>query len=158
MYEGIQRHEKQSADLMQASFGRVMGAHLIPVHDPTTGKIRLPETFAEVQSLLPAIARPEYLASLGEMLKEIDTQEKLDRGELADLTEVDGAPPLDTDTSMELLDWGSGDARAQWQQLNPDDQKAALAAAGVQVMDGTARPQEEPEEPRPVRGSFVLDD
>lgn len=101
LYDGIQRHERQYADLMQAAFSRVLGAHLIPITDPETGKLRMPETLAEVQPVLPAIARPAFLVTLGEMFGKIGKQEE----QVAHPREVDEAPPLDmsTDTDMEVM-------------------------------------------------------
>ena len=110
LYTGIQRHERQQADLMQASIGRVLGAHLIPVRDAKTGKLRLPKSVAELQPVLPAIARPGFIAAIGEMF---DAMNKSDAAEaVSEAPELDEAPPLDgedtgflpTDTGLEILE------------------------------------------------------
>jgi len=156
LYTGIQRHEKQHADLLQASFGRVLGAHLIPIHDPVTGKIRMPETFAEVQPILPAIARPAFLDYLA---KSIDALGK-DEVEAPVIEEVDDVPPgpLSTDTGMEILDRPIDISR-----MSEVERRQVLAVAGVHVVDGVHPPappeQDVPgQRARARRSSFVLDD
>jgi len=165
LYTGIQRHEKQAADLMHASFGRVLGAHLIPIRDAVTGELRLPTTFQEVQPILPAIARPAFLATIGDV---IDKMAKGMDGEQAappDIREVDDAPPaeIDTgDTGLEILDRPIDISR-----MSEVERRQVLAVAGVEIVD--QRKPASPEEdvridergahPVPIpRSSFVLDD
>jgi hypothetical protein len=157
VYTGIQRHEKQYADLLHASFGRVLGAHLIPIKDPETGKLRLPETFAEVQPVLMAIARPAFLSTIGDMIAKIGKEDE----PVAEVGEVDDAPPigLTTDTGMEILDGPIDISR-----MSEVERRQVLSVAGVEVVDRrTAEPLEgdvpgtQPTQPT-RRSSFVLDD
>jgi hypothetical protein len=154
LYTGIQRHEKQQADLFQASLSRVLGAHLIPIRDHETGMLRMPETIAEIQPILPAIARPQFLGAMSEMYEQMEKQHLLvesgdDNGDMLPME-------LPTDTGMEILD-----RPLDLSKMSAAERRDVLAAAGVHVVDGKMPSEEEGavELPRPVkRSSFILDD
>ena len=118
----------------------------------------MPETFAEIQPVLAAIARPTFLSAIGDMIAKIGKEDE----PATEAEEIDDAPPigLSTDTGMEVLDGPIDISR-----MSEVERRQILSVAGVEVVD--RRSDEPPEQdvpgvtepPKPTRrSSFVLDD
>lgn len=139
LYHGVQRSEKQQMEIAQLTLARALGLHVVPVQDEQ-GRLRMPQRFDEMTSLLPAIARKEYLAGV---LQKIDDLQRQDTAAVSG--DLPDSPPqglMADETGLEILD-----KPIDFRKLSVAEQRHAMAAMGIHEKP-TELPPELQEDPK----------
>jgi hypothetical protein len=148
--DGIQKSEEQRLEIVQWTVAKALGIALVPIRDEKTGLLRLPETFAEMPPLLPAIASEPFAARIKQLWEEMDQQQEV---AMPDADEIQPAP-TGPETGIDFLD-----KPIDVTKLSEAERRQYMQAIGIVI--GTPPPpgEEAPQPKRAVpRGSFRLDD
>lgn len=147
LYHGLQQAEVQQMEVLQATLAKALGLNLLPFKDDK-GKVRLPETFAEMAPLARLIAPNDRLVEVKAQWDAMLNQEKgvadvqlpnpEDDWEVGpDVYLEDIEKTFEEDTEIEVLDLPRSKA--------------------TQVIPGTPPPIDHEDEVPRLKSSFTLD-